>query len=355
MPSSISEILDRPRKNREQKQFLLSRYAKNIPDRIRQKLESLDRFGRQESEETQTALGREIRRLETLACVEAAGCRLLYHFLEVAGHMSAAEIQDIRQNPVVDVLLLKHRISSNKSAVKGLLRACVRGDRDWVLRQPANKKFLAELEEKGIDGAAWMSRFESTIRIDGMKHGPFRAYIETDPIEILQMGDYFGTCLKMGGINEWSVVANAVDLNKRVIYVRDNNDNVVARKLIAISTEFKLLGYAVYCAVKPDAAAAFVRAAVDEYARQFARACHLECADDGEVKLLVADDWYDDGPADWLPSPSVSSAGIATRQHSDGRASSDDAARRTNADDRPAPRAIINVRAKRPHPREQLI
>ena len=42
--------------------------------------------------------------------------------------------------------------------------------------------------------------------------------LETDLLRILQMGNYMGTCLSLGGGNAFSTVANACDLNKRVLY-----------------------------------------------------------------------------------------------------------------------------------------
>src|SRR5688572_2507823 len=114
------------------------------------------------------------------------------------------------------------------------------------------------------------------------------------------MGNYFVTCLGFGGINAFSTVANACELNKRVIYARDGKGTVIGRKLLGISNEGKLVGFHTYCAIEDEAGGKELRAFFYRYAAEFAKRCGLELADEGTVPRLFAQSWYDDGAVAWV-------------------------------------------------------
>jgi hypothetical protein len=93
-------------------------------------------------------------------------------------------------------------------------------------------------------------------------------------------------------------VANAVELNKRVVFARDAKGRAVGRQLLALSGDGKLLGFHVYVSLEGQNAA-HLRAAFGSYARDFAARCGLELGDKGEVERLFVSDWYDDGTIVW--------------------------------------------------------
>jgi hypothetical protein len=108
------------------------------------------------------------------------------------------------------------------------------------------------------------------------------------------MGEYFQTCLSPGSFNFFSAVANAVDVNKHVIYARDNRGQVIGRCLIALTDSGRLLTFNLYCHV-PEIG-------LDELVAQLiepvAEAMGTQVARGGTVPPLVAPEWYDDGPLD---------------------------------------------------------
>jgi hypothetical protein len=101
------------------------------------------------------------------------------------------------------------------------------------------------------------------------------------------------------GINAFSSIANATDVNKRVMYVRDSSGKVYARKLIAISEDFELLGYETYVTTMTDEQEEVIETVVNDYAKALAAACGLRLAEDGAVRILVSKSWYDDGTISW--------------------------------------------------------
>lgn len=200
---------------------------------------------------------------------------------------------------LLNAVQLSLDIDHNRKLLRQLLRAHLSGDRGWRERVPANAAWLAQLAGQGIDPASWLCEWPRRYRCAGVTGGSLRLHLEQSPIKILQMGNLFGTCLSLGGINSFSTVVNACDLNKRVIYARDGAGRVIARKLIAISDTGKLLGFRTYTSSSGDTTRAAIWAIVLRYTTSFARHCGLELADHGEVPTLLAKEWYDDGCVSW--------------------------------------------------------
>ena len=198
----------------------------------------------------------------------------------------------VRMTPdVMNAALLTLDITENRRLLIRLLRAYFDGDRDWALRQRPNVVFLEALTARGVDALAWRAPHGESVT-------GLHLHLETDPLHVLQMGNYFDTCLSFGGINAFSTVANACDANKRVLYVRDNKSRIVARQLLALNSEGKLVGFNLYSTLSAEERPKLARAVVD-YIQRFATHCGLELGSEGTVPTLLATDWYDDGITSW--------------------------------------------------------
>jgi hypothetical protein len=155
---------------------------------------------------------------------------------------------------------------------------------------------------------AWLAPRRRVLELDGQRH---ILTIEDDPLEVLRMGMPFDTCLDLDdGFNADSTVLNAVDINKRVLYLRDARGSVVARKLIAISSDFTLIGYRLYSARGGDERPALA-AAVLELCRALADDCGLSLAADGVPETIHPGFWYDDGAESWDDAPDRTPADLA--------------------------------------------
>lgn len=167
------------------------------------------------------------------------------------------------------------------------------GDPPWDLRDhPANATFLAMLRARGLDPAPWLDGI-GTIETGKGEH-TMRLSLEDDPLEVLHMGRWFGTCLSPGQCNFFSVFANAADVNKRVLYARDARGKVLGRRLFCLTEAGALLAFHAYC---HDAGSGFAEASAD-FARRLAAAMGTVIVGRGTVPRLLAPDWYDDGPVD---------------------------------------------------------
>lgn len=170
-----------------------------------------------------------------------------------------------------------------------LLRARM-GPRPWDLRdERANREFAARARRQGLVLEPWL---EATPRRVEDKNGTIELWLSDDPIEVFAMGAHFQTCLSPGGINFFSVVANAADLNKRVLYAR-RGDRVLARCLLAITDTGSLLTFHPYCHGGLDFATL-----VKQFVAELAHSMNTTTAPSGRVRTLLASRWYDDGPQD---------------------------------------------------------
>ncbi len=118
--------------------------------------------------------------------------------------------------------------------------------------------------------------------------------LENDPLEVLRMGDHFGTCLSSNDINYYSAISNAVDVNKRVLYARDLEGRVVGRCLLALGDQGGIVAHHPYA---HEASLGFDRLASD-YVRELAGRLGTRPVAAERISLLLADEWYDDSPVD---------------------------------------------------------
>ncbi|MES2464490.1 MAG: hypothetical protein V4671_28345, partial [Armatimonadota bacterium] len=155
-------------------------------------------------------------------------------------------------------------ITQNRKALLKLLRATVSGEANPFEDHPENVAFRERLTASAVSIAEWRTGAREQVSLPD--HGlTLTMFLETDPLHVLQMGGYFGTCLSAGsGCNAFSTVANALEQNKRVLFVRDASGRVIARKLIGISEEGAMVGFHTYCSLQDEAAAA-VRTTVRDY------------------------------------------------------------------------------------------
>ncbi|HEY2514726.1 MAG TPA: hypothetical protein VGI39_27865, partial [Polyangiaceae bacterium] len=168
------------------------------------------------------------------------------------------------------------------------------GEPPWDFRDaPENRTFLERLARRGIDVAPWLEGF-GPRRVLAASGVELDLRLEDDPLEILDMGRHFSTCLSPSGFNYFSTFANAVDVNKRILFARDGRGAVAGRCLLALTAEGGLLAFHPYAhdpALRfPDVVASFLQ--------ELAAAMRVAVVPRGEVPRLVAPDWYDDGPVD---------------------------------------------------------
>lgn len=244
-------------------------------------------------------------RLTQLAVVEerVTACFLL-RLEQITGPLPPGRRLD---DDLLNAILLSIDVRSNRRLLMALLRADLKGHTRWRENHPANQSFLQRLEAAGVDTTLWLSARPRRFACPGVAGEQLHLAMEQRPLRILQMGNLFDTCLSFGGINSFSTVANACELNKRVIYASDGHGRIVARKLIGVTTEHQLIGYYTYTTVA-ETARERVQAIISRYCRDLAAAAGISLAHEGTLPTLFATAWYDDGARHWddhlAPPPS---------------------------------------------------
>ncbi|MEM7201510.1 MAG: hypothetical protein AAF628_14670 [Planctomycetota bacterium] len=213
--------------------------------------------------------------------------RSLQHMARTLG-TADADLTSLNDQ-MLHALRLQTRLEDNRRSLRRLIRACFAGDATFVREHPANQQWLRQ--HAALDVARWLDGICLTRTLAG--HGTVTLALEQDPLEVLRLGTYVGSCLGLGGQFAASAAAIALDVNKHVVFARDAEGRFLARQVLAITQDDKLACYRVY----PDPGDA-LRALFADYDRAFAAALGvpIEIDDAGDkVALPLASDWWDDG------------------------------------------------------------
>ncbi len=188
----------------------------------------------------------------------------------------------------------------NRALLGDLLRFAAAHPGRPIAPTLANNQLWLTRAGARIRPGAWLAPRRQVLELEGQRHV---LSLEDDPLEVLRMGMPFDTCLALDdGFNADSTVINAVDINKRVLYLRDARGSVVARKLIAISSDFTLIGYYLYSARGHEDRPVVV-AAVLALCQALADDCGLTLAARGVPETIHPGFWYDDGTEAWDSAP----------------------------------------------------
>jgi hypothetical protein len=131
--------------------------------------------------------------------------------------------------------------------------------------------------------------------------------VASDLHRVFLMGAYFNTCLSPGDMNEMAALTNAYDANKQVVFMLADDavgKNVVARLLLAVTSDYRLVGYNCYMSSQYADKLAYrdVLDAMVTYCARLAARCGMELSDQGSPVKIGDHFWYDDGECEWPPS-----------------------------------------------------
>ncbi|MEQ9503388.1 MAG: hypothetical protein RIT81_41390 [Deltaproteobacteria bacterium] len=198
--------------------------------------------------------------------------------------------------------LATHR---NHELLRALLHHATAHPGEPIDRERNEARVWLERAASRIDVEAWLAPRRRTVELAGRPH---TIAVEHDPLQVLRMGIPFSTCLSIQrGSNAAATVINAFDVNKQVLYLRNANDVIVGRQLIAISDAFQLLTYHVYLSEQQDADQA--RDAFVELCLEIARDTGAALTTGGAPEQLHEGFWYCDPPE--AIAPTISDDAVA--------------------------------------------
>jgi hypothetical protein len=183
-------------------------------------------------------------------------------------------------------------VRENRRGLRKFLKAYWGGDEEYLSHHPETLAWYRK--HKAVSPAVW----EQGI---AFQSSPFSIQLERDPFEVLKLGTYVGSCLGVGGSFTDSAVAALLDVNKQVLYARDQKGRVVARQLVAISDDDQLVCFSVY----PHGAGKHVKLLFREYDHAFAEALgvplYVPRNDDAGYRIssVLSVYWWDDDSWDF--------------------------------------------------------
>lgn len=313
--SVLGKAFPSPENMRQEIGALESKLADGIPEptvevRLRGRLANLRR---RETQADQLSPARRVKLIEKLK--KRTELEILNHYATTSRLQAAAamrqrfnlsSIPDEWLQPPLDRVL--REIIGLKSPMQELgirlvFETLERTTRNFD-QEPRNVAFRERMESAGVQMEPWLSDRvrQSATTADG---SPYELAFTRDVIDFLLMGFHFDTCLSPDSFNFFSTVANAVDLNKRVVYAKTKAGKVIGRCLFALNDSGEIFTYYRYSHDPRDGFAD----AVDQFASQLASQMRTSIATTGNVSKLVAKEWYDDGPwqtdLDWLGDEGV--------------------------------------------------
>lgn len=126
----------------------------------------------------------------------------------------------------------------NRRLLRALITHEARNAHNWAACHPGNVAFVQRLLARGMSSQDWFAPRELALG-EGTRR--VVAYVECDRLRKLQMGTIFGTCLGAEGYNSHAAIANAIETNKHVLYVRDHRGTIVGRKLVVLDESTRFL------------------------------------------------------------------------------------------------------------------
>ncbi|MFZ6679651.1 hypothetical protein [Undibacterium sp. Tian12W] len=181
---------------------------------------------------------------------------------------------------------------NNRKGLRRFLGHARDGNALNYIQHPLNQAWYAR--HPRAQQAAWQAGLQCKVQT---AQGDLALAFEHDPFEVLMMGTYAGSCLGIGGLCDYSAIACLLDVNKQLLYARNEQGKVVARQLLAIDEGDQLVCFAVY----PGNVSQDVKAAFKTYGLELATQLGITVYQDGndgsyDVATILAQNWWDDGP-----------------------------------------------------------
>lgn len=291
LSAAVREDFDRNTRRERERRHLLALGERSPLQQAR-----LDALGRDEPPRRDRTLRRLRARIERLlpGAYRRAMDETFRRLLREGWNIRLPKLTDAWRDAVRFWLL----VNDNRDLLETLLRdAGLRPGQCVKDGYAPNRAWIASMRgrrgpEQRVDIEAWLAPRRRELEHAGAR---YVLELEEDPLEVLRMGIPFGTCLSLeDGCNAASTVLNAMDANKRVLYVRNAAGKIVARKLLALTDTGRIVGYRLYRSVGGDEERA-IQAAVAKLCRELAEDCRAPLATGARPRKLHRGFWYDDG------------------------------------------------------------
>lgn len=206
-----------------------------------------------------------------------------------------------QQEDIKHALAMLGSINDNFRPFRKFLKAYwENNDSNYLLNHPLSQSWLKQHPAIATKIDIWMQGIACSYSVQ--EFGTIEIKLETQPLEVLKMGTYVGSCLGLGGICSYSAVAVLLNINKQVLYARNQKGTIIARQLIAISESQELVCFSIY----PHNIHTHIKSIFYEYNIMFADALGLTLYQDSpdknntyEIVNIISQSWWDDDAWDF--------------------------------------------------------
>ncbi|RUT03784.1 hypothetical protein DSM106972_046980 [Dulcicalothrix desertica PCC 7102] len=206
-----------------------------------------------------------------------------------------------QQEDIKHALAMLGSIDDNFRPFRKFLKAYwENNDSNYLLNHPLSQSWLKEHPAIATKIDIWMQGIACSYLVE--EFGTIEIKLETQPLEVLKMGTFVGSCLGLGGICSYSAVAVLLNINKQVLYARNQKGTIIARQLIAISEAQELVCFSIY----PHNIHTHIKSIFYEYNIMFADALGLTLYQDSpdknntyEIVNIISQSWWDDDAWDF--------------------------------------------------------
>lgn len=301
MPSSVAKLLGHDdRQDRELEYLRKAREDGQLNERMGTRLtllEGRDRTAKTPSEERLVKQLREVCAHTALEAVKHLARREACRVWEQL--CSCTPPTHLTEDESTDIAAWATGLDDKaRGCLRELIDGWGRQGMDYRRNLSANRVWV-ETASRRMNIEAWFAPEPCEISIDGL---PVTIGAAPDPFRVFLMGSYFGTCLSLDKFNKDSVLANAYDANKSVVFALGTDGQVLGRTLVCISSDYKLIGYRTYVAgaeVITKVRREGLASAIDAFCGRWAQRAGLSLGFAGKPAKLSGLFWYDDGIQSW--------------------------------------------------------
>jgi len=207
--------------------------------------------------------------------------------------------QNNADEKTLHALQLFNRSRYNRRAFKSFMRNYWNGKSTYRQDHILSKRWLNK--HPSLDIETFSRGIVMENQIDDL--GTVTISVEQDPLEALKLGTYANTCLSINGMCNDSSLAVVLDINKLVLYARDESGKVLGRQLVCWSEADELVCFNIYPLTVSRSLKLFFHAYDLAFASALDTVARYENYDENDRKdpvivNILSESWWDDGAWD---------------------------------------------------------